>query len=854
MAELNSKTEPRLGKLPVMKIFPIIVYLLLFGFRGRYANEVNDSHQKHAESQHNFREKDIINIGVIVDMGSWLGKVVSSCITMAIMDFYNVNSQYKTRIVLHMRDSRGDSLHSIAAALDLLEIIKVHAMIVPIISNKELFIARLGDKANVPLLSLSSLSSSDEHPFFLQVAGDETTQFRAIAALIESFKWKRCVILYEDTADARQIQPYLYNILQKNHMVVIYQTAISVRATNDQIVDELHKLVNNSSSIFIVHMSPSLTSRVFLNAKRLGMMNKGFAWILTSKTMDFLDSQDSSVYELMQGALGFKSYIYGSSKLQTFKLRWRKEFHLTESNMEIRDLNVYGIWAYDAVWALAQAIERAGLKPSRPGVPGNLLDLGHLRVSDSGVALLNQISSHKFIGLAGEFELLNRKLVHETYEIVNVIGKGQRRVGFWTSASGLNKEIYPSNRFSSNNAFETIIWPGISITTPASQLVQISGKSLRVGIPRVGTPEMVSWHYDQQTNVSISDGFCMEVFRAAFDWLQYNISFDYIPFDNGSYNDLLYQVFLQNYDVAVGDITILSNRSAYVDFSLPFTDMGVGMVAKLDRKDPLFFLKPLDPDLWIASACLFVFTGTVVWLIERPTNPEFQGTPAEQVGTILCYTANLSSLLTVQKFKLTKSDYIGSANPLVRGLTVSNLNFGDDRLKPYQRVNDYDDALRKGSNNGGVGVIIDEIPYIKIFLAKYPHDYTIIETTMNTNGFGFAFQKGSPLVQEVSRAIAGLREEGKLLEMEKKWFTRRPPMLYQETQQPMANTLSFENFSGLFLISGITKSIAILFLLMPFLSRRFYVFRLMQTWRVLVMLRPFALRRVNVPGGLGRRR
>lgn len=100
------------------------------------------------------------------------------------------------------------------------------------------------------------------------------------------------------------------------------------------------------------------------------------------------------------------------------------------------------------------------------------------------------------------------------------------------------------------------------------------------------------------------------------------------------------------------------------------------------------------------------------------------------------YTANLSSLLTVQRIKLVKGDSIG-ANAFVQGFTVSNLNFQDNMLMPYPSPERYDEALRRGSKNGGAGAIIDEIPYIKLFLSKYPHDYAMIESQETTNGFGF---------------------------------------------------------------------------------------------------------------------
>lgn len=50
--------------------------------------------------------------------------------------------------------------------------------------------------------------------------------------------------------------------------------------------------------------------------------------------------------------------------------------------------------------------------------------------SDSDLILLKAISRVRFKGLSGEFQFLKGKLVPNAYEIVNLIGKGDRRVGF----------------------------------------------------------------------------------------------------------------------------------------------------------------------------------------------------------------------------------------------------------------------------------------------------------------------------------------------------------------------------------------------------------------------------------------
>ncbi|KAK6163968.1 hypothetical protein DH2020_000832 [Rehmannia glutinosa] len=762
-----------------MKTQACMFWLLLLGFLSQsYVDEQKDLQPDHGD-------KIIANIGVIVDMGSWEGKVAQSCITMAVSDFNNLNRGYRTRIALHVRDSKGDSLHSIGAALDLLENVELHAIIIPKISNEELFLARLGDKVNVSLLSFSSISSSSEHPYFIQVGDDENNQFHGIAAFLEAFRWRSFVFLYEDTVDARQAQTYIHDILKENHLDVAYQSAISLQATDDQIINELQTLVMMKASIIMVHLSPSLASRVFINAEMLGMISKGYAWIVTSKTMNLLDSQNSSVYESMQGVVGFKSYISASNKIQSLTLRWRREFLENDSNVESRELNVFGV--------LAEAIERAGIKPSQKWdacAGSKQLDLARLRVSDSGSAILSNITSSNFAGLVGKFQLTNRKLVFETYEILNLIGKEERRVGFWTSAHGLMKEINPTIN-SSSKILETIIWPGLSSTTPESWLVHMSGKSFRIGIPaNARFSELLSLGHDWRHNITAFSGFYIDVFHAAVDRLPYKIAIEYIPFYKhyGTYNDLLYQVHLQNYDAAVGDITILSKRSAYVDFTVPYTESGVGVVVKLDDGDPWFFLKPLSADLWVTSACFFFLTGFIVWLVEHRINEEFQGPPAQQIGTALWFAASTLDPVRDHDRKRTKFELVDCSKLRRNVVSKNDLH---------------------------------------------------------------AFPKGSPLVRDISRAICELIEEGKILQMEKKWFSSRSSLLSQETKPPnKASTLSMDNFLGLFLLSGIVKSIAILifltFLLREKLSILYYIFSVLARGKLISSLRHLYPRMVKI--------
>lgn len=110
------------------------------------------------------------------------------------------------------------------------------------------------------------------------------------------------------------------------------------------------------------------------------------------------------------------------------------------------------------------------------------------------------------------------------------------------------------------------------------------------------------------------------------------------------------------------------------------------------------------------------------------------------------YTASLTSMLTVQQLQPTvtdvkdlikNGDYVGyQQGSFVLGL-LKRLNFDQSKIKEYNTPDEYADALSKGSKNGGVAAIFDEIPYIKLFLASRCDQYTMVGPTYKTDGFGF---------------------------------------------------------------------------------------------------------------------
>jgi hypothetical protein len=63
----------------------------------------------------------------------------------------------------------------------------------------------------------------------------------------------------------------------------------------------------------------------------------------------------------------------------------------------------------------------------------------------------------------------------------------------------------------------------------------------------------------------------------------------------------------------------------------------------------------------------------------------------------------------------------------------------ENRLKSYTTKEQYAEALRKGSKNGGVSGIVDEIPFLTSFLSspKHQKEFKMVDTVYKTPGFGF---------------------------------------------------------------------------------------------------------------------
>ncbi|KAI4964246.1 hypothetical protein ZWY2020_006801 [Hordeum vulgare] len=667
---------------------------------------------------------------------------------MAVEDYYAAHPGSAARVELHFRDSKGDVVGAASAALDLIKNAQVQVIIGPKTSAEAEFVAHLGSRAHVPVLSYSATSPSvspAQTPYFVRTAANDSLQATPVAAVLASFGWRAAVVLHEDSPYGTGILPALADALQSVDSAVIVERVAVPSGAHDNALDALlYRLKAMPTRVFLVHANYRLAVRLFRRADKAGMMSKGYAWVTTDGFGGLADRLSPEDLDAMQGVVSLRPHVEFTSQVKNFSARFRARFRRDNPDSDddvINDPTLTRLWSYDTAWAIATAAEAASVPGPAFRTPQRsraLTDLDRLGVSATG-----------------QFKLVEGQLQVAAYEVVNIIGNGARTVGFWTPESGISRDLHVGGD-KVERQLKHIIWPGETLSKPKGWTASQNGRVLKVAVPvKNGFKQFVDVVWEKNSTKPKFTGYCIDVFDAVMKNLPYPVSYQYVPFHRSpdSYEKLVDQVSEEKLE---------SNLSRFV---------------------------------------------VIIWVF---------------VVLILTssYTASLTSMLTVQQLQPTVTDvkelqrrgqYIGYQEGSFIEPFLTKMGFDERKMKKYSSAEQYAEALSKGSANGGVEAVFDEIPYLKLFLSQYCDGYMQVGPVYKTDGFGFVFPRGSPMVADVSREILRLAEGDQMARIEKAWFGE--PGTCRNALGDIgggSSNLSFRSFGGLFLITGVVSSLMLL--------------------------------------------
>ncbi|KVI01357.1 Extracellular solute-binding protein, family 3 [Cynara cardunculus var. scolymus] len=333
----------------------------------------------------------------------------------------------------------------------------------------------------------------------------------------------------------------------------------------------------------------------------------------------------------------------------------------------------------------------------------------------------------------------------------------------------------------------------------------------------------------------VEGGLSIAIFCHALQLLPFNIQPIFIPF---------------TCEAVAGDITIRLNRTQYVQFTTPYLSSEVYMLvhgAQDWNQTLLTFIKPFTWRLWITIIGACIFIGVAIAILEyRVGNPRFaipfyqklimviwfpistfffhEGKILNKCSKVVLimwlsmifiviqiFTAMLSSWLTLNQLhpRLPSSlDNVGYQDgTYLKDFITQNHNqyrIGNNPV-PLKGIEDFEKAL----SNGSVNVVLDELPYVELFLAKYGSDYMKFGPIERASGLAFAFPHGSRLVDDFSRAIINVTENDLVMKLMEKYLGIYTAYK-SEPNQPLPKSLGVQSFLGLFIFIGSVTLAAII--------------------------------------------
>jgi ionotropic glutamate receptor len=416
------------------------------------------------------------------------------------------------------------------------------------------FVARIGGRAHVPVLSFSATPSAPA-PFSLRASADDSdsSQAATVAAVLRNFRWRAAVLLHEDSSSGAAIAPALSDALRGVGASVAHRAAVPAGASDDRLDAVLYRVsAATTTRVFVAHMPLPLALRLFRRAVTAGMMSEGYVWIATAAVGEAgaLSPEDA---DAMRGVVAVRRYAPPTSQATDFAQRFTARIQQdNDGARDIPDPTVSTLRAYDAAWATAAAVEVAGISGSAFKTPEGSTgptELDRLGVSATGKRLLKALRDTAFDGLAGKFRTLDGQLQTSAYEIVNFAAEGARTVGFWTRKSGMSPEFAGGG----GEGLKDVVFPGLEqsdIRVPKGWVFSPAGQELVIAVPvKHGFPEFVQVYNDTTSNRTVISGYCIDVFEAAIKVVQLQhpvpVYYRYEPFygigggKSGSYDQLV---------------------------------------------------------------------------------------------------------------------------------------------------------------------------------------------------------------------------------------------------------------------------------------------------------------------------
>ena len=307
------------------------------------------------------------------------------------------------------------------------------------------------------------------------------------------------------------------------------------------------------------------------------------------------------------------------------------------------------------------------------------------------------------------------------------------------------------------------------------------------------------------------EGFSVDVWRSVAG--RAGIAFELTRAD--TIEDALARVSAGDADVAVGPISVTSERAARVGFTQPYFHSSFAIASKPGSASLWKRVQPFLTTAFVAAVCVLLLVllgvGTATWLVERRKNPEqFPSHPVRGIGngiwfalvtmttvgygdrapatvpgrviagiwmviallTTSSLTAGIASALTLSQLDVSS---IGTADQL-RGRPVAVVagtlseEFARTHGARPVTANGLDQALRAVVDGSADAVVFDR-PTLLHELRQQPDlELVVSPRSYRPQGYAFAVGENDALRRRLSVGVLQAVESGNVAALERRWL------------------------------------------------------------------------------------
>nr|AHA51372.1 ANF_receptor domain-containing protein [Euplokamis dunlapae]AQX17744.1 ionotropic glutamate receptor [Euplokamis dunlapae] len=509
---------------------------------------------------------------------------------------------------------------------------------------------------NIPLYSLQATDpflTSNQRAFLIRSLPSDSYQSQALFQLLKENEWKQFSILTSSNAYGmngmleleRLAMTELFGIDSIQHFL------LPIEPSQLNVTHELSVIKEALSQIVVLHADGKYAKYILEQAMEMGMLGKGYAWILTDSVTGnpgVLQTEDGYLPSYYTGLLGTRP-LYSAGP---FYEEFMKNF--TKDNPGVMIGDAYALSAFDAVLVLAEMLTKylADGNTLQEQSLTCLTQFNSNTIVDrfrNGTAIMEYLDDVNIMGIGNQLEFQEDKgPKHVQYDIVNFRDNTFVHVGKWNAA---DKE---------NLTLKEIVYLGGGIDSPDQRIGSLKGFNFTFGVME-SRPFIIEDTETNCTGNACFTGYCVDLVEELAKDLGFNYTFVKPPdnkfggldADGETWNGNIKELLENRIDMITTDMSVNSLRTKAIDFTQSFKAASIQAVLKAGtaKQNKKFFLSPFSTEVWYSILIANCFCALFLCFVTKVSPYGFYGGKMYALLACKCSNCVANRKLTAGGFK-----------------------------------------------------------------------------------------------------------------------------------------------------------------------------------------------------------